>query len=59
MFEKLKNLFKKPEPVTTETVKKPAKTKEKKSEPVLSDKEKATMAGEPYINITKVDKLLL
>ena len=56
MFEKLKNLFKKPEPVTTETVKKPNKsTKEKKSEPVLSDKEKATMAGEPYINITKVD----
>jgi len=56
MFEKLKNLFKKPEPVTTETVKKPSKpTKEKKPEPVLSDKEKATAAGEPYINITKVD----
>jgi len=54
MFEKIKNLFKKPEPVT-ETVKKPSKPREKKSEPVLSDKEKATAAGEPYINITKVD----
>jgi len=42
---------KKPEPPKVEE--KPKKPKEKKVE--LSDKEKATMAGEPYINITKVE----
>jgi hypothetical protein len=60
MFEKIKNLFKKPEveaipePVTPK-VKKPRKPKEKKVEPQLSDKEKATQAGEPYVNIIKME----
>jgi hypothetical protein len=53
MFDKLKNLFKKPEPVKVEEKpKKPRKPKEKKVE--LTDKEKATMAGEPYVNIVKM-----
>ena len=51
MFEKLKNLFKKPEPVKE---KKPRKVKEKKVEPELTAKEKATAAGEPYINIVRM-----
>ena len=51
MFEKLKNLFKKPEPVKE---KKPRKVKEKKVEPQLTEKEKATAAGEPYINIVRM-----
>lgn len=58
MLDKLKNLFKKPEPVKASVapaVKKPRKPKEKKVEPVLSEKEKATQAGEPYISIVKVD----
>jgi len=59
MFNKLKNLFsKQPEPQVTESekIKEPAKPKrDKKAEPVLSEKEKATAAGEPYIAITKVD----
>jgi hypothetical protein len=59
MFDKLKNLFKKPEPskvIEPPKVKKksqPRKPKEKKTE--LSEKEKATLAGEPYISIIKVD----
>ena len=48
MFEKLKNLFKKPEPVKE---KKPRKVKEKKVAPELTAKEKATAAGEPYVSI--------
>jgi hypothetical protein len=53
MFDKLKNLFKKPEPVKVEEKpKKPRKPKEKKVE--LTDKEKATIAGEPYVNIVKM-----
>jgi hypothetical protein len=52
MFEKLKNLFKKPEPVKE---KKPRKVKEKKVEPQLTEKEKATAAGEPYVNIIKME----
>ena len=55
MFEKLKNLFKKPE-VATEPA--PKKVKEKKAAPVvpeLSAKEKATMAGEPYINVLALE----
>ena len=57
MFDKLKNIFKKPEPVvkTEPKVKKPRKIKEPKVETTLSEKEKATLAGEPYIAITKVD----
>jgi hypothetical protein len=51
LFDKL--FGKKPEPVKVEEPKpkKPRKPKEKKAEPVLSAKEKATAAGEPYINI--------
>lgn len=58
MFEKLKNIFKKPakvqEPVkvTEPKIKKPRKPKK---EMVLSAKEQATLAGEPYINITKFE----
>lgn len=57
MLDKLKNLFKKPEPVVKAEpkVKKPRKPKEPKVEKTISDKEKATLAGEPYIAITKVD----
>lgn len=36
-------------------VKKPRKPKEKKVEPTLSAKEKATQAGEPYINVLSMD----
>lgn len=42
----------KPEP---KQPKKPRKPREKKKEAVLTDKEKATQAGEPYVNIVKVD----
>jgi len=51
MFDKIKNLFKKPTKVEAKS-KKPRKSK---SEPNLSEKEKATLAGEPYISITKVE----
>lgn len=45
-----------PEPVKAEPkVKKPRKPKEKKSEPVLSEKEKATLAGEPYVNVLSME----
>ena len=55
MFEKIKNLFKKSEPVKEPVKeKKPRKVKEKKVEPQLSEKEKATAAGEPYINIVRM-----
>jgi hypothetical protein len=49
MFDKLKNLFKKKEQPKQEAPKK----REKKAE--LTEKEKATAAGEPYISILKVD----
>lgn len=52
MFEKLKNLFKKPE-VKSEP--EPKKVKEKKVAPELTAKEKATSAGEPYINILSME----
>ena len=55
MFDKLKNLFKKPE-VATEPA--PKKVKEKKVAPVIPEltaKEKATMAGEPYINVLALE----
>jgi hypothetical protein len=61
MFDKIKSIFKKPDPIPEATVKaepkikKPRKPKEPKVEKVLSEKEKATLAGEPYIAITKVD----
>ena len=55
MFEKLKNLFKKPE-VKSEP--EPKKVKEKKvapATPELTAKEKATAAGEPYVNIIHME----
>lgn len=52
MFEKLKNLFKKPE-VKSEP--EPKKVKEKKVAPELTAKEKATSAGEPYISILSME----
>jgi hypothetical protein len=62
MLNKLKNLFSKPpkvEPVVETVVepkpKKPRKPKEKKVEVQLTAKEKATMAGEPYVNILSMD----
>jgi hypothetical protein len=57
MLNKLKNLFsKKPEPVIeTPKVKKPRKPKEKKVEKELTAKEKATLAGEPYVNILSME----
>jgi hypothetical protein len=54
MFEKLKNLFKKPEPPVVKE-KKVRKPKEKKVEPELTAKEKATAAGEPYVNIIQME----
>jgi len=53
MFEKLKNLFKKQE--DTPVVKKESKPKQVKAKTELTEKEKATAAGEPYIAITKVE----
>ena len=54
MFEKLKNLFKKPE--EKPVAKKESKPKQQKPPtPELTEKEKATAAGEPYIAITKVE----
>jgi hypothetical protein len=44
MLDKLKNLFKKPEPVKEEKPK-------KKPEVKLSPKEQATKDGEPYVNV--------
>lgn len=63
MFDKLKNIFKKPEPVPEPTVvkatepkvKKPRTKKPKKEKPALSPKEQATANGEPYVNILSVD----
>ena len=55
MFDKIKNFFKKPEPVKITKEKKPRKVKEKKVEPQLTEKEKATQAGEPYVNIVKME----
>jgi len=49
MFDKLKSLFKKPEPPKTEVKTKP------KAEKKLSPKELATQNGEPYVAILKVD----
>ena len=53
MFEKLKNLFKKQE--VKPVVKKESKPKQVKAKTELTEKEKATAAGEPYIAITKVE----
>jgi hypothetical protein len=58
MLNKIKNLFKKPEPPKPEPVaEKPKKPKQpkKQKEVTLSEKEKATQQGEPYIAILKVE----
>lgn len=56
MFDKLKNLFKKQEVIPeVKKEKKPRKPKEKKVEAELTAKEKATQAGEPYVNIVKME----
>lgn len=54
LFDKL--FGKKPEPVKAEPKeKKPRKPRVKKEEPVLSEKQKATAAGEPYVSIVRMD----
>jgi hypothetical protein len=59
MFDRLKNLLKKKEPVQVEKeTPKPKKTpKPKVKEPIkeLTPKEKATQAGEPYVNILSME----
>lgn len=59
MFDKLKNLFTKKEVPTEQGLPKPTKAPKspKVKEPVkeLTDKEKATLAGEPFIAILSVD----
>ena len=60
MFDKIKELFKKPEvqpelPIKEPKSRKPRVKKSKPVEPTLSAKEQATANGEPYINILKVD----
>lgn len=70
MFNKVKNWFKKPqdvptpEPVAVEQPqpkvakakpKKPRKQQAKKVEAPLTEKERATAAGEPYVSILKVE----
>ena len=55
MFDKIKNLFKKPEPVKPVQEKKLRQSKKKKEDSVLSDKEKATRDGLPYVNILKME----
>jgi len=59
MFDKLRKLFAKPieEPQQVEPQRpaKPRKPKEKTPEPELTPKEKATAAGEPYVNILSLD----
>ncbi len=52
MFDKLKNLFSKK--VEAPKVEAPKKPREKK-QPELSPKEKATQAGEPYVNILSME----
>jgi hypothetical protein len=59
MFDKLKNMFKKAEPLTpipAEAVKQLKKDRAKKAEPpVKSAKELATEAGEPYVAMLGMD----
>ena len=55
MFNTLKNLFqKKPDAVDEPKPKKP-KVKKVIVAPVVSEKDKATAAGEPYVNILRMD----
>ena len=55
MFNKIKNLFKQPEPPKPAVEKKPRKPRVKKEKPTLSAKELATQNGEPYVNVLSVD----
>jgi len=55
MFDKLKSIFKKPEPVEVKAEPKPKKPKETKIAPELSEKERATAAGEPYVQVIRMD----
>lgn len=50
MFEKIKGIFKMPD-----KPEKPRKPRAKKPVVELSEKEKATQAGEPYVNILSMD----
>lgn len=58
MFDKLKNMFKKeevkPEPPPPKP-KKERKPRTKKEAPKVSAKEQATLAGEPYVSIIKME----
>ena len=54
MFEKLKNLFKKQE-VEPVAKKEPKPKQQKPPTPELTEKEKATAAGEPYVNIIHME----
>lgn len=58
MFDKLKNMFKKeevkPEPPPPKP-KKERKPRVKKEAPKVSAKEQATLAGEPYVSILKME----
>jgi hypothetical protein len=55
MFDKIKNLFKKPEPAKVVQEKKPRQSKKKKEDTGISEKEKATRDGLPYVNILKME----
>ena len=62
MFDKIKSIFRKPEPpppvVAEPKVKKPRKPKAPKAEappPELTPKEKATATGEPWVEVLKFD----
>lgn len=55
MFDKLKNLFNKKKVEKLPEIKTPKVRKPKPKAPELSAKEKATQAGEPYINILSLD----
>lgn len=55
MFDKLKNLFSKKEEASPEPKKIPKVAKAKEPVKELTEKEKATLAGEPYVNIIRMD----
>ena len=58
MFDKLKNIFKgaePPQPLPAEAFKQAKKERKAKEQPPLTPKEAATLAGEPYISIVKVN----
>jgi hypothetical protein len=57
MLDKLKSLFKKSKPVVEKppVEKKPRKPRKPREEKPVSEKDRATAAGEPYVSITKVD----